>query len=61
MVSDLHSQVAQNKTMAEHVSSLEARNAELSKKYEEYKKSYYKVRDEREKLKADIANVNEQK
>jgi predicted RNase H-like nuclease (RuvC/YqgF family) len=47
--------------MAEHVSSLEARNAELSKKYEEYKKSYYKVRDEREKLKADIANVNEQK
>lgn len=61
MVKDLHNQVAQNKAMAEQLSQLEIRNAEVTKKYEEYKKSYYKVRDEREKLKAEIANHNEQR
>lgn len=61
MVNDLHNQVAQNKAMAEQLNQLETRNAEVTKKYEEYKKSYYKVRDEREKLKAEIANNNEQR
>jgi len=61
MVSDLKSQVAQNRQLVEQISQLEAKNSEINKKYEEYKKSYYKARDERDKLRSEAGLKDDQK
>lgn len=41
--------------MISQISQLETKNIELVRKYEESKKNYFKVREEREKLKTEIA------
>jgi chromosome segregation ATPase len=50
-----------NKSQLEQISQLETRLSEVTKKYEEYKKSYYKTRDERDKLRAEYGVKDEQK
>lgn len=54
MANDLKNQVGQNKVLTQNISTLEAKNIELTRKYEDSKKNYFKVREEREKLKSEI-------
>lgn len=54
LVSDLQKQVAQNKSLVEHISSLEGKLAELAKKYDECKRGYFKAKEERDKLRQEL-------
>jgi hypothetical protein len=51
----LQKQVALNKGQVEAMAQVESKVLELQRKYDESKKQYFKVREERERLKAELA------
>lgn len=55
-MTDLKKQVASNKQLVEQISALEGKLSELTKKYDECKRGYFKAREERDKLRQELGS-----
>ena len=58
MAADLASERTKSKNLNEKLSASEQRANELQKKYDDCKRNYFKIRDERERLKADVEKAS---
>ena len=58
MATDLASERTKSKNLNEKLSASEQRANELQKKYDDCKRNYFKIRDERERLKADVEKAS---
>ena len=61
VATNLASERTKSKTLNEKLCASEVRANELQKKYDDCKRNYFKIRDERERLKADAEKATEAK
>lgn len=58
VATDLASERTKSKNLNDKLSTSELRANELQKKYDDCKRNYFKIRDERERLKADVEKAS---
>ena len=57
MSSDMQASVQKAKDLATKLVAVEQRASELQKKYDESKRGYFKLREDREKLKSELEKI----